>query len=151
MSLHGEVLIVDTVLTRSVEVELSKLVGVILGNKSAVGQDDLETGAQILKLSLVGLRNMEVQRVGVDIVNVVSLDDNGRLTLALRAGRVVLVQSVPVQRATGVGIVERVDVDGAISRTGEKRCAVQARGRGRSNERKDRGSELHLGLKIMNN
>ena len=115
MSLHGEVLIVDAVLTRSVEVELGKLVGVVLGDKSAVGQDNLEAGAQILKLGLVGIGDVEAQGVGVDIVNIVSLDDNRRLTLALRAGRVFLVQTVPVQRTTGVGIVERVDVNGAIS------------------------------------
>lgn len=124
MSLHWEVLIVDAVLTRSVEVELGKLVGVVLGDKSAVGQDNLEAGAQILKLGLVGLGNVEAQGVGVDIVNIVSLDDNRRLTLALRAGRVFLVQTVPVQRTTGVGIVERVDINGAISRTREERCAV---------------------------
>lgn len=51
MSLHGVVLIVDTVLTGSVEVELSQLVGVVLGSEGTIGQDNLEAGAQVLELS----------------------------------------------------------------------------------------------------
>jgi len=46
-------------------------------------------------------------------------DVDGRLMLALGAGRVLPIETVPGQRATGVGVVERVDVNGAISGTGQ--------------------------------
>lgn len=83
VNLHGIVLIVDAVLTRSVEVELGKLVGVVLCGQGTVGQDDLETRAQVLKLGLVGMGHMEVNIARLGVVNVIGFNDDGRLVLAL--------------------------------------------------------------------
>lgn len=145
MSLHGVVLIVDAVLARSMEMELSQLVGVVLGGEGAVGQDNFETGSQVLKLGAIGVGDVEMNSVGVGVVNVFSLNDNRRLVLALRAGGVLLVQAIPVRGTTSVGVGERVDVNCAISSTGHQRGAVQARGRCRSDERENGRDDLHFG------
>lgn len=118
MSFHGIVLLVDAVLARGVEVELSELVGAALSNQSAVGQDNLKAGAQVLKLGIVGAGNMKVYRVGAGVVNLLGDDVNRRLVLAGGAGRVLLVQAVPGQRTAGVRVVEGVDINNAISCTG---------------------------------
>jgi hypothetical protein len=46
--------------------------------------------------------------------------------LALRAGRVLRIETVPGQRATGVGVVERIDVNGAIRGARQQRGTVKA-------------------------
>lgn len=113
-------LIVDAVLTGSMEVELSKLVGASLGDQGTVGQDNLKTGAKVLKLDIVGTWDVEVDGVGGSIINVFGDDVDGRLTLASGASTVLRTESVPVKGAAEVGVVVGIDVDGAISRTGQQ-------------------------------
>lgn len=126
VGLHGVVLIVDAVLARGVEVELSELVRAAGGDEGAVGQDNLETRAQVLELGLIGLGDVETHRLGAGVVNVVGIDDDRRLPLALGAGRVGAVQAVPVERTASVGVVEAVDINGAIGGPGHERGAVEA-------------------------
>lgn len=123
--------------------ELSKLVGAAVSGQGTVGQDNLETGAQVLELGVVGTRDTEANRVGSSIVNVLSDNVDGGLMLALGTGRVLFTEAIPGQRATGVCIVERVDVNEAVSGTGKQRGAVKARRGGRGNEREDSSDDLH--------
>lgn len=135
-------LIVDAVLAGSVEVELSQGVLGAVGSQGTVGQDNLEARAQVLELGIVRGRDVEVDAVGLSVVNLVGDDVDGRLELALGTGAVGAVQTVPVQRATLVGVVVGVDVHGTVSGTGHQRGAVKARGRDGRDEGEDSG-ELH--------
>jgi hypothetical protein len=126
VDLHGVVLLVDAVLGRRVEVELSKLVGAAASDQGSVGQDNLKAGAQVLKLGVVSAGHIEADRVGGSVVNVLGDNVDGRLVLARGTSRVLLAKAVPGQRATSVGVVERVDVNPAIGGTGQQRGTVQA-------------------------
>lgn len=59
MSLHRVILLVNAVLRRSMEVELSKFVRASASDEGTVGQDNLKTGAQVLKLGVVGAGDIE--------------------------------------------------------------------------------------------
>lgn len=143
VSLHGVVLLVHAVLTGGVEVELGELVVAAAGDQSAVGEDDLETRAKVLELDIVGVGDVERDVLHAGIADVLGVDDDGRLAVALGTGGVLLVQTVPVQRAAGSGVVERVDFDDAVG-TGEQGGAADARRCGRGEEGEDGSSNLHF-------
>lgn len=126
MSLHGVVLLIDAVLAGSVEVELSKLVRVGLGDQSTIAHDDLETRAKVLELSTADAGDVEVHAASGGVVDIVGDDVDGGLVLASGASNVGRVKTVPDHRTAGVGIVEGVDIDGAVSRAGHERSAVKA-------------------------
>ena len=88
VNLHRVVLVVDTVLTRSVEVELSQLVGTVLGGQGTVGQDNLKAKSKVLKLDIVGAGNTELDSLDAGVINFVSDNIDGRLVLALGASTV---------------------------------------------------------------
>lgn len=90
--------------------------------------------------------DVEVNVASLGVVNVLSVDDNGRLVLALGTSGVGRVQSVPVQGTAGFGVVERVGGNSAISGTREERGAMEARRGRRSGESEDGSGNLHFDL-----
>ena len=74
---HREVFLVDAVLTGGVEVELGQIVGLVVGYQRAIGQGNLETGAQVLELGAVGLGQIELEGARRSIVDGSAVNDNG--------------------------------------------------------------------------
>lgn len=135
--------LIDTVLAGSVEVELSKLVRVGLGDQSAVGHDNLEARAEVLKLSVVDAGDVEVHAASGGVVDIFGDDVDGGLVLAGRTGNVGRFETVPDHRTAGVGVVEGVDINSAVSCTGHERSAVKARSRHSGQKGEDGSDNLH--------
>lgn len=118
VNFHGVVFIVDAVLARGVEVELGQRKALVVHSERSVGKDNLKAGSKVLKLGVVGLGDVKLQRSGSDIVDVLGVDDDGRLVLALGTGSIGLgVQAIPVQRTAHLGVVVGIGVDDAVSPT----------------------------------
>lgn len=114
---HGEVLLIDSVLTGSVEVELFKGVGLVTSNQRTI-DDDLNVGTQVFKLGARNRRDAEVEGGNRRIANALGGNVDGRLELALGAGTVgCSIQIIPVQWTTFTSVVPRRDRDGTIGST----------------------------------
>jgi hypothetical protein len=79
-------LIVDAVLRRNVEVELSEAVGGLRSDQGAIVLDNLEPGAQVLELDIVGVGHGKIDGSSRSVAKSLSDNVDRRLVLSLGAG-----------------------------------------------------------------
>lgn len=121
MNLGREVLPVEVVLARSVEVELSQVVRDTTNGGRAVGVD-LDGGAQVLELSTAGVRVDGQAEGGAANGGLATVDIDGGLVGANGAELVEGVKAVPVE-----GTLELVEAERTLGTLGE---ASRARAEG---------------------
>jgi hypothetical protein len=85
VTLHWEVLVVNPVLARSMEMELGERIARAVDNKSSIRHDHLHSRAQIFKLSGLDGRDLHLDGAGSGVRDSVGLDIDGRLELSLGA------------------------------------------------------------------
>lgn len=135
MALHGEVLVVNPVLARGVEMELGKRVAGAVDREASIGHDHLEARTQVLELRGRHRRHLQLHGAGGGIGDHAGLDVDGRLVLALGTRGVVGVQAEPVERAAEGGVIVRVRLDGAICLPRAQPVVAAGGNRGEKRER----------------
>lgn len=107
MSFHGEMLLIDTVLGRGMEVELSQGVSIVPHDERAIRQGHFDSGAEVLELEIGNRRDKEGDGAVIDFRDLSAADhDRGLVCPCCASGIGIRVEPIPVQWASRGSIPE---------------------------------------------